>query len=150
MQKLHYSIVIYAPKEKVWHTMLDDLTYRQWTEAFHPGSYYQGDWAKGSKIVFLGPDPETGKEGGMVSRIAENKPYEFISIEHVGIVKDGAEDTTSAEATKWAPAFENYTFKEKDGATEVLVDMDALEDNAKMFDDMWPKALTKLKELAEE
>lgn len=150
MKKLHYSIVINAPKEKVWHTMLDDKTYRQWTEAFSPGGYYKGDWSKGSKMVFLGPDPQTGKEGGMVSRIAENKPYEFISIEHVGIVNDGVEDTTSEEARKWTPAFENYTFKETDGETELIVDMDAAEEIAEDFDNMWPKGLNKLKEIAEE
>jgi hypothetical protein len=149
MQKLHFSITINAPKEKVWHTMLDDKPYREWTAAFNPGSYYKGDWSKGSKILFLGPDPKTGEEGGMVSRIAENKPYEFISIEHLGIVKNGVEDTTSEEARKWAPAFENYTFKEKGGATEVLVEMDIEDENKKMFEEMWPKALQKLKEIAE-
>lgn len=149
MQKLHFSITINAPKEKVWHTMIDDKPYREWTAAFNPGSYYKGDWSKGSKILFLGPDPKTGEEGGMVSRIAENKPYEFISIEHLGIVKNGVEDTTSEEARKWAPAFENYTFKEKGGATEVLVEMDIEDENKKMFEEMWPKALQKLKEIAE-
>jgi len=146
MQKLHFSITINAPKEKVWHTMVDDKPYREWTAAFNPGSYYKGDWSKGSKILFLGPDPKTGEEGGMVSRIAENKPYEFISIEHLGIVKNGVEDTTSEEARKWAPAFENYTFKEKGGATEVLVEIDIEDENKKMFEEMWPKALQKLKE----
>jgi hypothetical protein len=150
MQKLHYSIVINAPKEKVWHAMLDDQTYREWTKAFHPGSYYKGDWSKGSKILFLGPDPETGKEGGMVSRIAENKPYEYVSIEHLGIVKDGVEDTTSPDATKWTPAFENYTLKEKNGTTEVLVEMDTVEDYVKMFEKMWPDALERLKKIAEQ
>lgn len=149
MQKLHFSITINAPKEKVWHTMLDDEPYREWTAAFNPGSYYKGDWNKGSKILFLGPDPNTGEEGGMVSRIAENKPYEFISIEHLGIVKNGVEDTTSEEARKWAPAFENYTFKEKGGATEVLVEIDIEDENKKMFEEMWPRALQKLKEIAE-
>jgi len=129
--------------------MLDDKPYREWTAAFNPGSYYKGDWSKGSKILFLGPDPKTGEEGGMVSRIAENKPYEFISIEHLGIVKNGVEDTTSEEARKWAPAFENYTFKEKGGATEVLVEIDIEDENKKMFEEMWPKALQKLKEIAE-
>ena len=100
MQKLRFSILINAPKEKVWHAMLDDKPYREWTAAFNPGSYYKGDWSKGSKILFLGPNPETGEEGGMVSRIAENKRYEFISIEHVGIVYNGVEDTTSDEARK--------------------------------------------------
>lgn len=129
--------------------MLDDATYRQWTAAFNPGSYYKGSWEEGSKIVFLGPDPRTGKEGGMVSRIAENRPYDFISIQHVGIIQDGVEDTSSDEAKKWTPAFENYTFNEKNGMTEVAVDMDSAESMADEFSRMWPEALKRLKELAE-
>jgi uncharacterized protein YndB with AHSA1/START domain len=149
MQKLHYSISINAPIKKVWDTMLQDETYRQWTSAFNAGSYFKGNWENGSKMVFLGPDPETGKEGGMVSRIAENRPYEFISIEHIGIIHDGVEDTTGEEAKKWTPAFENYTFTEKDGVTTLDIEMDSLEENAEMFDEMWPKGLQKLKEVAE-
>lgn len=149
MQKLHFSIKIDAPKEKVWNIMLDDKTYREWTRVFSPGSYYKGDWSKGSKILFLGPDPKTGQEDGMVSRIAENRPYEYISIEHLGIVHNDKEDTTSEEARKWAPAFENYTFKEADGATELQVDMDSEDGYADMFSRLWPKALKKLKEIAE-
>ncbi len=148
MQKLHFSIEISAPKVKVWHTMLDDEPYREWTTAFSEGSYYKGSWEKGSKILFLGPDPTTGKEGGMVSRIAENIPYECISIEHLGMVADGLEDTTSEAVKKWLPAFENYTFTEKDGKTEVSVDIDTVEEYAQMFEDTWPKALQKLKEIA--
>src|SRR5690606_19371990 len=149
MKKLHFSTMIDAPKEKVWHTMLDDVPYRDWTSAFCPGSYYRGDWNEGSKILFLGPDPETGSEGGMVSRIAENRPYEFISIEHIGLVKDGVEDTTSEVARQWAPAYENYTFREQGGATEVRVDLDVTDEHAPMFEEMWPRALDRLKELAE-
>jgi hypothetical protein len=150
MQKLHFSLIINAPREKVWHAMLDDKPYREWTKAFNEGSYYQGSWEKGSKILFLGPDPKTGEEGGMVSRIAENKPYEYISIEHLGIVHNGVEDTTSEEARKWAPAYENYMFKEKDGATEVLVDMDIDEKEAETFNKMWTDALQRLKAIAEQ
>jgi hypothetical protein len=150
VNRLHFSILIDAPKQKVWHTMLDDRTYREWTRAFNPGSYYKGDWNEGSKILFLGPDPETGEEGGMVSRIAESKRYESVSIEHLGIVRDGKEDTTSEIARKWTPAFENYTFKERDGRTEVLVDLDVEDEYVEPFQQMWHDALQKLKELAEE
>jgi hypothetical protein len=150
MQKLHCSIVINAPRERVWHAMLDDASYREWTRAFSEGGYYKGSWEKGSKIIFVGPDPKTGKEGGMVSRIADNREYEFISIEHLGIIRDGVEDTTSEEAKKWAPAFENYTFKEKDGATELSVDMDIDENEVEMFNKLWPAALQRLKEIVEQ
>lgn len=39
MNKLHFEVHINAPKEKVWNMMLEDATYRQWTEVFMPGSY---------------------------------------------------------------------------------------------------------------
>jgi uncharacterized protein YndB with AHSA1/START domain len=149
MQKQHFSILINAPVEKVWDTMLDDRTYREWTKAFNPGSYYKGSWEEGSKILFLGPDPQTGEEGGMVSRIKENRPHEFVSIEHQGVVHKGMEDTESEEARKWAPAYENYTFKAKNGGTEVLVDTDTADEYVSEFERAWPQALQNLKELSE-
>jgi hypothetical protein len=149
MQKLNFKIEINAPKEKVWNTMLEDAIYRLWTTPISEGSYYKGDWSKGSKIIFLGPNPETGKEGGMVSRIAENKLYEYISIEHLGIINDGVEDTTSDAVKPWAGSLENYTFKDLKGKTELLVDMDINDEYKEMFEGMWPVALKKLKELTE-
>lgn len=149
MKKLHFSTTIDAPREAVWNAMLGDNTFRKWTRPFNTGSYYKGDWSKGSRMLFLGPDPETGEEGGMVSRIAENKPYEFISIEHIGVIHNGKEDTTSEEAKKWTPAYENYTFAEKGGETEVSVDMDTVDEYEEMFNKMWPEALKELKRIAE-
>lgn len=149
MQKLHFSKFINAPVEKVWDTMFNNETYRKWTAPFHPGSYYEGSWEQGSEIRFIGPDPETGEKMGMYSRIAENRPHEFVSIEHIGIIKGDVVDTTSDEVKKWAPAFENYTFIEKDGGTEVVIDQDINDEYKAMFEDMWPKALDALKELAE-
>jgi uncharacterized protein YndB with AHSA1/START domain len=150
MQKLHFSILINAPKEKVWDTMLSQDSYRAWTEVFAKGSHYVGDWSKGSKILFLAPD-ETGKaSSGMVSRIRENRPHEYISIEHLGMVQDGKEDLSS-EATKgWNGALENYTFMEMGGATQVLVDTDTVDEYKEMFQDTWPKALQRLKALVEQ
>lgn len=147
MEKLKFSIVINAPKNKVWDTMLNEDTYRKWTEEFGAGSHYVGNWNKGSKILFLAPS-EKGEEG-MVSRIKENRPYEYISIEHIGIVHDGKEDTTSEAVKSWAGALENYTFKEEGRKTEVLIDVDTNTEFKEMFQNTWPKALNKLKELAE-
>ncbi|MEX0720042.1 MAG: SRPBCC domain-containing protein [Balneolaceae bacterium] len=148
MDKLNFSITIDAENEKVWNTMLDENSYRAWTEVFSPGSHYSGDWSEGSKILFLAPG-ETGKMSGMVSRIKENRPYEYLSIEHLGIVEDGVEDTSSEAVGSWAGALENYTLKNLGGKTEVLVEMDTVEEYKEMFEDIWPEALQKLKELTE-
>ena len=149
MSKLNFSIVIDAPISKVWDTMLEDKTYRIWTEEFTPGSHYVGNWNQGSKILFLGPSND-GKIAGMVSRIKENNPHKYISIEHLGEVYDGVEDTTSDRVKVWAGALENYTFINKHGKTELIVDLDINEEFKEMFEGMWPKALQTLKSLCEE
>ena len=84
-----------------------------------------------------------------MSRIAENRLHEYISIEHLGLVADGQEDTTSEDVKAWAGSHENYTFKDAQGATEVLVDLDIADEFKEMFEGLWPKALQTLKELAE-
>lgn len=149
MKRLHFSIQINAMPKKVWHIMLDDASYREWTSVFNPGSYYEGSWEKGSKILFLGPS-DNGKDGGMVSQIADSRPFEFLSIKHLGIIENGVEDTTSEEAKKWNDnAYEKYTFRETNGGTELQVDVDVDDEHVEMFNRMWPEALQKLKELTE-
>jgi len=135
MKKLHFSIAINAPQEKVWNTMLGEDTYRVWTDVFSPGSHYVGDWSEGGKMLFLAPD-ETGEMSGMVSRIKENRPYEYISIEHTGVVHKGKEDTSGKAVKEWTGALENYTFTETGGKTEVVVDMDTEDEYKKMLQDM--------------
>jgi uncharacterized protein YndB with AHSA1/START domain len=149
MQKLHVSIFINAPREKVWNTMLNKETYTQWTQPFCPSSTYTGDWSEGSKMLFLGTDSDGNNEGGMVSRIAKNIPYEYVSIEHLGILRNGVEDTTSDEARSWSPAFENYTFTQENDGTRVSVDMDIQEKFQAEFETLWQKSLEVLKEIAE-
>lgn len=148
MQKLVFSITVDASRDKTWRAMLEDETYRIWTEAFMVGSHYVGDWSEGSEILFLGPG-EGGRMSGMVSRIEENRPHEFVSIEHLGILENGRKDTTSDVARSFAGTHENYTFRDKDGGTEVVVEMEASDQYAPMFREQWPKALARLKALAE-
>ena len=134
--------------------MLDNETYRTWTAVFMPGSYYQGDWSKGSKMLFLGPGADGEKEGGMAAVVEENRPQEYISLKYHAEIHDGIEVPMEGNG------FENYTLQDKDGGTEVSIDLLNLPDEyagmfdeswpkADMFNDSWPKALEKLKELAE-
>src|SRR4030095_15492054 len=144
MEKLNFSININASKEKVWSVLFDNSTYPEWTSVFAPGSCAETDWKKGSKALF-----HDGKGNGMVSRIAESKPHEFLSIEHLGMVKDGKEDTESAETKAWSGAHENYTLKGNGSSTELKVDMDSADEYKEYFTETWPKALDKVKEIAE-
>ncbi len=144
MKKETFKITIDAPREKVWKVLWDDATYRKWTSAFTEGSYAKTDWKEGSKVLFLDPNND-----GMVSTIAVNRPNEFMSIKHLGEVRNGVEDVESEKVKQWAGALENYTLKNVDGKTELTIDMDMDEAHRDMFAQMWPKALQNVKELAE-
>ena len=85
----------------------------------------------------------------MVSSIAENNLNRFVSIQHYVLVKANEEITEGPEVEKWANGFENYTFEENNGVTEVTVDLDTTEDFVGYMDEKFPKALDKLKELCE-
>jgi len=145
MEKLNFSIDINAPREKVWKTLWEDSSYRKWTSVFMEGSCVETDnWKEGTKVLFL-----DGKGSGMVSKVAVNKPNEYMSFEHLGEVKDGIEDTSSEKVKIWAGSKENYTLKDAGGKTELTVDMDIAEDYKEMFQNMWPKAMEQIKVLSE-
>ena len=156
MKKLQFKVSINAPVTKIYDLMLginSKSTYEQWTALFNPTSTYEGSWDKGSKILFVGVD-EKGEKGGMVSRIVENNPNRFVSIQHYGLVKADKEITEGPEVEKWANGFENYTFEENNGSdsyrgTTVTVDLDTTEDFLDYMNQTYPKALDKLKELCE-
>ena len=151
MKKLQFTVSINAPVTKVYDFMLginSKSTYEQWTSVFNPTSTYEGSWDKGSKILFVGVD-DKGEKGGMVSKIAENIPNRFVSIQHYGLLKGDKEITEGPEVEKWATGFENYTFEESNGITTVTVDLDTTEDFSDYMNQTFPKALGKLKELCE-
>ncbi|CAM4298752.1 tungsten formylmethanofuran dehydrogenase [Flavobacterium terrigena] len=151
MEKLQYKININAPLTKVYDFMLglsNKSTYEQWTAMFNPTSTYEGTWDKGSKILFLGVD-EKGEKGGMVSKIVDNVPNKFVSIQHYGILKADKEITEGPDVEKWANGFENYTFEENNGTTSITVDLDTTEDFVNYMNETYPKALDKLKEICE-
>ncbi|OFZ52802.1 MAG: tungsten formylmethanofuran dehydrogenase [Bacteroidetes bacterium RIFCSPHIGHO2_02_FULL_44_7] len=151
MKKLQFKVSIQAPASTIYDVMLGishKSTYEEWTSSFNPTSTYEGSWDKGNKILFVGVD-EKGEKGGMVSRIAENLPNRFVSIQHYGLYKADKEITEGPEVEKWANGFENYTFEENDGTTTVTVDLDTAEDFLAYMNEAYPKALDKLKELCE-
>jgi uncharacterized protein YndB with AHSA1/START domain len=146
---MEFNIEINAPKQKVWDVLFGVETYPLWTTAFSEGSRVETDWQKGSKALFT-----DGSNRGMVSRIADNVPNEFMSIEHLGMYDNGVEDYESEHVKMWAGAKENYTLTDLGGKTNlhIFMEMDESEANKPMIDmfaGMWPKALNKVKELAE-
>lgn len=144
MRKLRFCTFIRAPRQQVWQAMLHSPTYEQWTSAFCEGSTYEGSWDAGQRIRFLTPSGH-----GMFSEIAEHRPGEFVSIRHLGEIRNGVEDVTPAEPSSWSQAYETYTYTEADGGTQLQVDVDTPADYEQFMQDTFPKALQRLKLLCE-
>ncbi|KQS36413.1 SRPBCC domain-containing protein [Pedobacter sp. Leaf194] len=140
MEKLKFKKEINASAEKVWEVLLGVSTYPLWTAVFAAGSTVETDWKKGSKAYF-----SDGKGHGMVSRIEENIPNQFISIKHLGEFKDGKEDLNK----DWGEAFENYTLETVEGKTLLTIDLQISKDWVDYMEKTWPAALEKVAELAE-
>lgn len=82
----------------------------------------------------------------MYSRVAENRQHEYVSVEHLGEIR-GNERVPYPGDT---PVLENYTFEDVSDGTHLSIDIIGLPDEyEEMMNDLWPKALVKLKELAE-
>ena len=144
MKRLRFSIEIGAPRATVWRKMLEQESYRDWTSEFTEGSYYEGSWEQGSKIGSCRPEakgwwprsPRAGHSSSSRSAISDSSR--------------AASTTRRVSAARaWAPAYEIYTFVEKNGTTDVVVDLDTNAEFEKMFSDLWPKALRRLKGICE-
>ncbi len=151
MTTLQFTIEINASAQKVYEAMLglnNKSSYEFWTAAFNPTSTYEGKWVKGTKMYFIGVD-QNGKKAGMISEVEENQPAQFVSIRHYGILDGETEITSGEQVEPWAGGHENYSFVEVNGRTTVTVDLDAVEEYRDYFNEKYPAALDKLKELLE-
>ncbi len=66
------------------------------------------------------------------------------------MLQDGKEDYDSEFAKGWVDTMESYTFNERNGETDLTVEMIINSEWQKMFDAGWPNALKKLKEICEQ
>jgi Activator of Hsp90 ATPase homolog 1-like protein len=139
MTTLQFSIPVNASKEKVWESLWQDANYREWTSAFCEGSYAESEWKQGSKIKFLTPDGT-----GMFSVIETLIPQRQMTFVHHGEIKDGKEETKD-----WSGAKESYLLEEATDSVVVKVTVDTNEKMQDYFKGVFPKALDKLKQIAE-
>ncbi len=144
MERLHFTININASRERVWHILWSKGNYESWTSVFSEGSTVVTDWNEGSKILFV-----DGSGDGMVSKIAEKKPNEYMSFQHLGEIKNGIEDTTSEKVKIWQGSHENYRLTENGDTTTLDVELDISQEFKEYFSNTWPKAMEAIKTLAE-
>lgn len=147
MMTLHFNISIQAPAQKVWSTLWNDASYRQWSTVFAEGSHAISDWKEGSTVRFM-----DGKGNGVYSIIQKKIPNQLMSLLNLGELFEGREQVVDerTSAMEWSGAVENYWLNEKNGRTALWVEMEVNESDAALFAQKFPEALEKIKMLAED
>lgn len=144
MIKLNYSVKINATPYRVWQSLWQDSNYKKWSSLFSEGSYAESDWKEGSKIQFLTPEGE-----GMFSIIEKSIPNEIMTFRHLGTIKNFVEQPDNDESEEWRDARETYALIENKDETILNVTLDSIEEFKDFFEEVFPKALQKIKSIAE-
>ncbi|MES2779518.1 MAG: SRPBCC domain-containing protein [Bacteroidota bacterium] len=144
MKTLTFTETIEASAAKVWFTLWNDHSYREWTGAFYPGSYTISDWQLGSSIQFVGPNGD-----GIDSIITEMIPNEKMVFTHQGTLKNFTPVENDPESMMWKGATESYMLTETNGVTTLTVKLDSADEFIDNFSEAFPKSLTIVKQRAE-
>ena len=142
MKEMQFSIEIHATKERVWDTLWQDETLRQWAGIIDPGTYMVGDLKEGNEIQFI----SSANGYGVTSVVEKLVTGEFLLLRHRA---DTQEDGKREREKEWTGGEERYSLAEKDGTTTVTVAFDVPSKMEEYFTVNYPKALERVKVLAE-
>ncbi len=143
MQKLHFVININAPRERVWNVLWEDKTLRDWANIIDEGTHMVGELKEGSNVQFISSSSGYGVTS-FVEKLIQN---ELVFFRQLADTKDHGEKEREKE---WTGGTETYSLTENNGTTILTVDIDVPPELEEIFKDRMPKALERVKVIAED
>lgn len=141
MKEMQFTTQISASKTKVWDTLWQDQTLSEWAGIIDPGTYMIGELKEGNQVQFI-----SGNGYGVTSLVEKVVPGEFLLLRHSADTQEKGEKEREKE---WTGGAESYLLEEKDGITTLTAKFDVPLELEEYFSVHYPKALEKVKELAE-
>lgn len=142
MKNIAFSIEIHASKDKVWATLWEDGTFRDWASLIDEGTYMKGIMTEGNEIQFL----SSVNGYGVTSLVAKLSPNEYVLFRHNADTKESGQQEREKE---WTGGTESYSLSEKNGVTTLIVKIDVPQEQEETFRIRIPEALERIKTLAE-
>lgn len=142
MKPMQFTVIINASKEKVWDTLWQDKTLRDWAGLIDPGTYMVGQLKQGAEVQFI--SAENGY--GVTSLVEKVTPNEYLLLSHEA---DTKESGTQEREKQWTGGQESYQLKENNSTTTLIVTFDVPPELKDYFNDAYPKALERVKVLTE-
>lgn len=142
MKDMQFSIEINTSKERVWATLWDDVTFRDWANIIDEGTYLKGELKEGNEVEFI----STVNGYGVTSLIEKLMPDEYVLFRHSADTKENGQQEREKE---WTGGAESYTLTEKNGVTTLTVRTDVPQELEEIFNTRIPISLERIKTLAE-
>lgn len=142
MKKMKFSIEISASREKVWDTLWQDETLRDWASVIDPETYMAGELKEGNEVQFI----SAANGYGVASKVEKLVTGEFLLLRHQADTQGHGKREREKE---WTGGEESYSLVEKDGITTLTVAFDVPSELEEEFKISYPKALERVKILAE-
>lgn len=142
MREIQFTIDINASKERVWATLWEDATFRDWAKIIDDGTYIKGVLEEGNEVQFI----SSVSGYGVTDLVERLVPNEFILFRHSADTKDSGEQVRESE---WTGGAESYSLSENYGVTTLLVRTDVPLEQEETMLIRFPLALKRVKFLAE-
>ena len=113
----------------------------EWAGIIDPGTHMVGDLKEGNEVQFI-----SGNGYGVTSLVEKLTPGEFLLLRHSADTQD---DGKREREKEWTGGKESYSLAEKDGTTTLTVAFDVPPEMEEYFKVNYPKALERVKVLAE-
>lgn len=141
MKEMQFQIEIHASKEKVWDTLWQDETFREWAGIIDPGTHMVGELKEGNEIQFI-----SGNGYGVTSLVEELVENEHLLLRHQADTQGEGKHEREKE---WTGGTESYSLVDKDSTSALTVAFDIPKEMEEYFTINYPKALERVKALAE-
>lgn len=141
MNELQFQVEINAPKQRVWDTLWQDKTFREWASIVDPGTHMVGELIEGNEVQFI-----SGNGYGVTSLVKKLIPEEYLMLLHSADTQDAGEQERDKQ---WTGGKEIYKLEELNNVTTLRFECDVPEELVTIMNDRYPKALRRVKELAE-
>jgi hypothetical protein len=142
MKEINVSIDIKATQEKVWKTLWDDATFRDWAGIIDEGTYIKGVLKEGNNVEFI----SSVNGYGVTSFVEKFIPYTLALFRHKA---DTQETGAKGRDKEWTGTSERYELSEKSGVITLTLKTQIPPEQIETFEDRLPKALARIKVLAE-
>lgn len=95
MKTLTFSVEVKAPRERVWNTLWDDTTFRDWANIIDEGTYMVGELKEGNEVQFI----SSVGGYGVTSLVEKLTPNEFVLFRHSRDTQDSGSQEREKEWT---------------------------------------------------